>query len=197
MSDSSVRDDPAQSQTRARVKASQALVGDAALVVRAILDAQAGAFTPDVNVTDRAARLVGQVDQRLPGTFANRWFTAPWPFFRDSAGTLAAPTWRLGTVVTAPAAGAALVTIAAVAGQRHRVFGWLFGKEDAVGNLIQFRDGAAVVGGLSGMDVGGMPSLSPMPIFTGTVNTAFTMNPINAGAVGIDYWAAMLVETAA
>jgi len=118
------------------------------------------------------------------------------PFLRQGS-TTGQPFWRLGVPVTAPAAGAALVTVAAAGGQSHRCWGILFGKEDSssVGNFIEVRDGAARLGGFSGAVLNGI--ISPgLPIFIGTMNTAMSVNVLNAGAAGIDYWAALLVETA-
>lgn len=116
-------------------------------------------------------------------------------FLRENGETPANPTWRLAAPVTAPAAGTALITVAAVANRKHRVYGWIFGKEDVAGNLIQLREGAAVRTGFSAPDSGAM-RISCTPILVAAINTAISLNNLNAGAAGIDYVGALLVETA-
>ncbi len=104
------------------------------------------------------------------------------------------PTWRLGSIVTAPGAGTALVTVAAVAGKRHYVYGVLGGKEDAAANLLQLREGAVVkVGFTFGATAVFVESLQA--IHEAAVGAAVTLNSLNAGAAGIDYWAGILVAT--
>lgn len=119
-----------------------------------------------------------------------------WPFYR-SDGVRAIPTWRLAAPVTAPAAGAALVTVAAVAGQINRVFGVLASQEsETIDNLVELREAAAVrtAFGVTGTEVA---FLSPLPILVPAVNTTVSLNSRNAPGAGIDVVGALLVETAA
>jgi len=120
----------------------------------------------------------------------------PSRFVREDGVTIARPTWRLSPVVTAPAAGAALIAVAAVAGQRHRVFGVSLGKEDLVGNAAQLREGATIRTAWSMGSGQADLAWSPTPILVAALATAVSVNVLNAGAAGIDYAAALLVETA-
>lgn len=122
--------------------------------------------------------------------------TLPTPFQRSS-GVAAFPTWRLAAPVTAPAAGAALVTVAAVVGQINRVFGVMAHQEsETIDNLVELREAATVrsafgVTGTSGQII------SPVPILVPAANTAVSLNSRNAPGAGIDVVGALLVETAA
>ena len=104
-----------------------------------------------------------------------------------------AKRWVRGSIVTAPAAGAALVTVAAVAGESHKVYGVQWGKEDAAANFLQLREGATVRGGWHLTPWGWFES--DAPYLEAAANTAVSLNVLNVGAAGIDHHAAILVET--
>lgn len=119
------------------------------------------------------------------------------PFVRENFLTPASPTWRLAAPVTAPAAGGALITVAAVAGQIHRVFGVMASQEtETVDNLVELREGATVRTGwgVTGTQVA---IVFPSPLLVAAVNTAVSLNSRNAPGAGIDVVGALLVETAA
>lgn len=114
--------------------------------------------------------------------------------FENSSNHVSKPTWRSGVIVTAPAAGAALVTVAAVAGRIHEVYGVLAGVENAVANLLQLREGATIQAGFS-LGQGSVLFQSYVALLEAAANTAVSANVLNAGAAGIDHWAALLVYT--
>jgi len=155
----------------------------------------AGAVKVDGSAATQPISGTVTANQGTPAAFANRWPVASLPFFRDT-NAVAFPAWVIAAPVTAPAAGAALVTKAAGGvGVVHRCFGWFAGNELGAANLIQIRDGATVK---TGMSIGtGTPLyvLSPVPIVIGTANTAMSVNVLNAGAAGEDYVAGILIES--
>lgn len=102
-------------------------------------------------------------------------------------------TWVRGAIVTAPAAGVALVTVAAVVDRRHVVYGLSWGKEDVAANLLQLREGATIRTGWHLATWGWIESA--VPLLVAAVNTAVSLNVLNAGAAGIDHWAGLLVAT--
>lgn len=114
--------------------------------------------------------------------------------FRRGTGLPATPTWRTAFPVTAPPAGSAIITVAASPISMHRVFGVHVGKEDAAANFIQLRAGGVTQTGWSAHDAPKW-AWTPLAILQSAVNTAVSLNVLNAGAANIDYVGALLVET--
>ncbi len=134
------------------------------------------------------------VGQGVNGTYAQRWHQA---LFYEEGSNRADPTWTTG-LVTAPGAGAAIVTIAAQVGLKTRLWGITLGDDDsATTNFFEIRDGATVKQVYNKATGQGSPFQSVRPIVIGTANTAFTVNVTNAGVAGKRYSAAVLTQTSA
>jgi len=134
------------------------------------------------------------VGQGVNGTYAQRWHQA---LFYEEGSNRADPTWTTG-LVTAPGAGAAIVTIAAQASLKTRLWGITYGDDDsATTNFFEIRDGVTVKQVYNKAQSQGAPFQARRPIVIGTANTTFTVNVTNAGVAGKRYSAAILTQTSA